>query len=164
MKTRKRSVAPKPDAWAEVDYLDGKRGSIEGIADQALKGDPECVRQMMRLSITQIDRAESIQPDVKEYLLHAFAEIVSGKNADSAFGLLREGKKGARKDYWKTVRDRDMARAVAYRIQYEDMEPDEACERVAEALNLDRSDGERPVSDETVRKAFRRFYSVKLVK
>ena len=144
------------DAWDRLAYRRGKRSSMEGIASEARSGDRECAMTMIRAAEAELDmHGKDIDLPVREYLLDAFSQIVSGTSPDKAFNLERKSS-GRPEDYWRMVRDSDIACAVKHRVD-QGMMVKEACAEVADTYTA-FSGKVGKVGTVSVKKAYQRFF------
>jgi hypothetical protein len=99
------------DAINRLEYEGQKRATVEGIAGLALSGDVECARIMAQICRGHVWGSPTIPETVKNYLCHALAMIGAGESGDRAFNLV-SARRGRKFNYWKEVRDFDLARTV----------------------------------------------------
>lgn len=104
------------DAIDRLACESAKRSTTEGIADLAQAGDVECARRMALICSGHVYRAPSIPDVVKNYLCDCLERIGREESADKAFNLV-SAKRGPKGNYWKEVRDLDLARHVRYLLQ-----------------------------------------------
>lgn len=151
-----KQVICKEDAWEALDYERKKRSNLEGIAQEAFNGDVDCVLTMVESSAVAVEQS-SISGPVRDYLLNCLWGIMSGETPNQAFGITK-ARSGAPKNYWKQIRDADIARAVAYHIE-QGKSLDDAIGVVTEKQEYGFK-GAGIVKRDSVEKAFKRFFKV----
>ncbi|MCG8007982.1 MAG: hypothetical protein N0C81_10095 [Candidatus Thiodiazotropha lotti] len=146
------------DAWRKLDHERKKRSNMQGIAQAASEGDLNCAFEMIRYAGDYLWEANDIPDELRVYLIECFSNILNNESADKAFNLVRR-RSGAPYNYWKEVRDSDIANGVSY-YRDQGMTRDEAIEHVA-ATYTSFKDEAGCVGVDSVRKAYQRYYPSK---
>lgn len=148
------------DEFDHLRYIQQKRTTWAGIAQHAADGDHECIRNIARMAEVAIWDDPKIDIAIKHFLCNAFMRIAEGEDPNRAFGYTR-AQPGRPYDYWKDVRDRDVACAVEYLLQQEpDIKKDAAYFQVATTYIGPLAGGKMLTAD-AVKKAHYRFFSSK---
>lgn len=147
------------DAWERLAYEKEQRSTYFGMAVRARRGDKECAMKLVEAAVVVVEQSPLL-PDVRDYLLECFNRIVGGESPDHAFNWKQSGTPGAKENFWKDIRDSDMAKGVQYLLQEgEAADVDEACEQVAKSYTA-FADIAGKVGFSAVKKAYNRFFPV----
>ena len=146
------------EAWEHVEYQMQKRSTEMGLVNLAMSGDREALQRVAAIGAARIWDAANIPEPIKSYLCEALEAIQRGERPDHAFGYTTEGRSGNKINFWKDVRDRDMAMCVQGRRD-EGMNRNEAIEHVANTYTAFPEAGK--VGRDAVAKAYARFFPSK---
>lgn len=139
----------------QLSYWSAKRSTMEGIAQEAAQGDRECAEDMMHYLAYYTETHTPDWPDsIREYALACLTEVLTGETPDRAFNYTRKAS-GQPSNYWKAVRDADIARGVEYHRQ-QGMRREEAIKHVANTYTAFPQAG-KPVNRDAVDRAYKRY-------
>jgi hypothetical protein len=152
------SQKPKGDAaWAQLEYEMAKRGSYEGMANAAWSGDKDQAMQLLRVAAVLLPTdPQAIPYPVREYLSACLLEILADEDPAKALNLTARKDRERGPDFWKLVRDADMAKAVAH-LRSEGATREEAFAQVANDYRAFAREAGK-VGQEAVRTAYQRFF------
>lgn len=156
---KQRETLKGSDAWRRLDYERRKRRTPEGICQAAGEGDKDCARKALRIAAELIvTDPERIPPPVREYLERALLEILSGTDPAQALNLERSDAQRANPpiDFWRLVRDSQLARHIAH-LRQQGMSLDAAAREAAASFDA-FADKAGTVGYEAARKAYLRLY------
>lgn len=156
---RQREQLKGDDAWERLRYEREKRSTIEGICNAAYSGDADCARKALRFVVEFIaDEPEKIPFPVRSWLEGCLLDILNGEDPAQALNLKRKPhqREYPSIDYWRMLRDSQLARGVSYWMQ-EGMTLDEAALKIADEFDA-FSDIVGKVGYESARKAYLRFF------
>lgn len=146
------------EAWQHVDYQMKKRSTEMGLVDLAMSGDREALQSVAAIGAARIWDAPNMPDHIKYFLCNALEEIQKGERPDHAFGYTTEGRAGNKTNFWKEIRDRDMAMCVQGHRD-EGMSRSDAIELVASTYTAFPEAGK--VARDAVAKAYARFFPSK---
>jgi hypothetical protein len=156
---RQREQPKGAEAWERLRYEREKRRTAQGICRAAASGDEDSARKALRyVAELIVAEPEKIPEPVRCWLEGCLVAILAGEEPAQALNLKRKPHQREYPpiDYWRMVRDADMARGVAHLIG-EGMTFEAAAHQVANTYSA-FSDKAGKVGYESVRKAYLRFF------